>query len=1582
MTGTRTGKRNRKTTHTLEELTAVELEGGRLGGDIRFSSDGRLVVEACSNGEIRIWDAETGHQVGYFPPGNNTEGVLTDVGVEAARKRRERDYSYSVDAPPDGAAEFLFRVISDDGRRVATARSFFSQRDRRNNRCNFSWLIEDPLRGQPPIVISTHDPNYFHDQTIPDPTKCAISPDSRWLLDGGHLFELAGTSRRALVLPSSIDDGMDQFRFSPQPGRVAMLEAPRRYGHSKVVVWDYDSDPDRLFVGGSRNRGGGKGRVAANIPVPGNGYVFGSFSDDGETVLTFATGEPIARTWDTRTGELKRQFDIDEQTKFAALSADASRLCVIDRYGRLTLWNCTSGARILHLGLGLQGLASGNTKFPSPSSAKKAHLAEFSPDGRHLAIGTIDGTVIVIDALSGVTMHVTERTSVEVTKLQFIAGSNTLLFVSTSALNSPQGGPHLTIEGPPRVGLQAIEVESGASLYEFAGSLLAASPDGQRIVLARDKDTLLLSVSSGSTEWSVPAAMTSASFCGERVLMAQDDGDIQDFDLVSGTPMGIYGQLTKNWFGRRLRSEILLQSSADHTVALSGELGNKLPDMKGRRNRAYAEMSFEADIFAGAGRAPLRYRASLFTVSADNGSAVLSVNTGLLLLKEGKIATITLSSSSTLHPSRPTHLAISPDGRFLLVGGHSGDRILIQLENAFNEVRLLGPNHERGPSPSGTFAGFDRSGESLLTYDDGISVWDVAGERRAFNVNFGEAKVTSAGFSADGSQIVALCEDGTARVVGRESGDVDAKLCEQGVAIASVHWGPATGTLAAICSDETLRIFDASNGHLLAAEHVGRVDALTCFSSHGSTAVSLLCGASIHRFRFRKLGQQEKGGPQHFRLDGRSLKSKADVVAFLNIPESVLVRALSGSGDEPRYRSYEIPKRTGGKRRIDAPTGVLQSLQQQISPLLQAVYEAHPSAHGFVKGRSIVTNAAPHTGKRWVLNIDLADFFPSTSFAAVRTLFRAPPFRMGTEAAQTFAELCTYRHGLPQGAPTSPFLSNLAARELDRRLERLAKKFKLVYSRYADDITFSTNAMVFPPSVAATRVSPAGDHVAQAGTELIKAVEAGGFRIKPSKTRLQHSSQRQEVTGLGVNERVNVARERIRRLRAMLHAWGKFGLEAAAWEHFRKYSARGPRMTPRHFVPAYYWQRDSSTGTWEKKFRRERIWPATPDAYTRRLQVSGIKVGGRYLRAQRRTTPPESHASAVGSQPKKYRSFYPGGGTARRIVPASFRRLVIGHLAYLQMVRGADDPIVLKLCVSFARVDPRPPSFVIQIIKNLQTQPSDKAEIAVIERATLSTAVASAARASSAPTKPPTANPPRPNMVVIPAGKLANRKTELHEAMSASAPAEPETIEAFAISKLAVTFEDWDKCIGDSEHPPGQGLDLELPSDRGWGRGTRPVINVSWYDAQLYIAWLNHLDGLTGRPDAYRLPTEAEWEYACLAGATTAYHHGESITTHDANFNGRLIRGATPVGEYRRQTIPVGTFAPNAWGLHEMHGNVWEWCSPGSTVTPRPGNLRALRGGSWSNYAIKLRAGNRWQARADYSAANIGFRLARSLSEA
>jgi formylglycine-generating enzyme required for sulfatase activity len=201
------------------------------------------------------------------------------------------------------------------------------------------------------------------------------------------------------------------------------------------------------------------------------------------------------------------------------------------------------------------------------------------------------------------------------------------------------------------------------------------------------------------------------------------------------------------------------------------------------------------------------------------------------------------------------------------------------------------------------------------------------------------------------------------------------------------------------------------------------------------------------------------------------------------------------------------------------------------------------------------------------------------------------------------------------------------------------------------------------------------------------------------------------------------------------------------------------------------------------------------------------------------------------------------------------------------------------------------------------------------------------------------------------------------------APLHDVTVPAFAIGKYEVTFAEWDACAA------AGGCSRLFPSDRSWGRGRRPVIGVSWRDVQGYVRWLNEK---TDGPD-YRLPSEAEWEYAARAGAATRYAFGDRIDRTQALFRAR-------------QTDPVGTYAANAFGLFDMHGNAAEWVedcynptylglpADGRAATTGTCAMRPYRGGAWRDDANALRAANRRRASAGLRDSTIGFRVARNLN--
>ena len=241
-----------------------------------------------------------------------------------------------------------------------------------------------------------------------------------------------------------------------------------------------------------------------------------------------------------------------------------------------------------------------------------------------------------------------------------------------------------------------------------------------------------------------------------------------------------------------------------------------------------------------------------------------------------------------------------------------------------------------------------------------------------------------------------------------------------------------------------------------------------------------------------------------------------------------------------------------------------------------------------------------------------------------------------------------------------------------------------------------------------------------------------------------------------------------------------------------------------------------------------------------------------------------------------------------------------------------------------------------------------------------------------------------PEMVVVPAGSFTMGSTVSEAPGGNESPPHMVTFaQPFAVGKFAVTFDEWDACVADG------GCGGYRPADQGWGRGRRPVVNVSWADARTYLAWISHKTGKT-----YRLLSEAEREYVTRAGTTTPYWWGTSISTDQANFDG-TYPGGKGSGQLRRQTVPVDSFAPNPFGLYQVHGNVWEWVedcdhasydgapADGSAWTAGECIRRVLRGGFWSNPPRALRAAARSSAGPTYRNDGYyslwGFRVARPL---
>ena len=255
-----------------------------------------------------------------------------------------------------------------------------------------------------------------------------------------------------------------------------------------------------------------------------------------------------------------------------------------------------------------------------------------------------------------------------------------------------------------------------------------------------------------------------------------------------------------------------------------------------------------------------------------------------------------------------------------------------------------------------------------------------------------------------------------------------------------------------------------------------------------------------------------------------------------------------------RYRQFKIKKKSGGTRQITAPrTQSFMMMLSAVNQLFRSMYTPSEYATGFTDGRSVVTNASVHLGMDYILNLDLKDFFPSIHQARVWKRLQVPPFKFNQPVANLLAGLCCMKESredengikkdvfvLPQGAPTSPIITNMICDKLDYYLGRLAKRFNMNYTRYADDITFSSIHYVY---------SKRGKFM----LELERIIKEQGFTINEAKTRLQKRGDRQEVTGIIVSDKLNVTQKYVRDIRNILYMWDRYGYNVAYGKFFPKY---------------------------------------------------------------------------------------------------------------------------------------------------------------------------------------------------------------------------------------------------------------------------------------------------------------------------------------------------------------------------------------------------------------------------------------------
>ncbi|PWN59764.1 reverse transcriptase domain-containing protein [Chryseobacterium viscerum] len=329
----------------------------------------------------------------------------------------------------------------------------------------------------------------------------------------------------------------------------------------------------------------------------------------------------------------------------------------------------------------------------------------------------------------------------------------------------------------------------------------------------------------------------------------------------------------------------------------------------------------------------------------------------------------------------------------------------------------------------------------------------------------------------------------------------------------------------------------------------------------------------------------------HINTTFHKMKSKNDFLSLLNFVKGKIygekIHAfeiknlnyyINTKSKQNRYTKFIIKKKSGEDRIIHSPAPGLKAIQKCINVIFQSIYEVNPAATGFVIGKSIVDNGIVHSGKNYVFNLDLKDFFSSIDQARIWGRLKVPPFNLNEqngnlEIANIIASLCCHemeverfdainnkwekviKNVVPQGAPTSPTLINIICQKLDFYLSAVAKRFSLRYTRYADDITFSSDHNVYHNN---------GEFL----TEIKRIIKSERFDIKDSKTHLQKRGYRQEVTGLVVNVKPNVHSKYVKQIRHWLYIWEKHGYEYASKFFINPYLKN--KINPKDNIPDLY----------------------------------------------------------------------------------------------------------------------------------------------------------------------------------------------------------------------------------------------------------------------------------------------------------------------------------------------------------------------------------------------------------------------------
>jgi RNA-directed DNA polymerase len=263
--------------------------------------------------------------------------------------------------------------------------------------------------------------------------------------------------------------------------------------------------------------------------------------------------------------------------------------------------------------------------------------------------------------------------------------------------------------------------------------------------------------------------------------------------------------------------------------------------------------------------------------------------------------------------------------------------------------------------------------------------------------------------------------------------------------------------------------------------------------------------------------------------------------------EKEYLNILINRSYKERYHTFYLRRKNGKKRIITAPNNSLKNVQQKIANNLHKIYSSHNCVHGYLYERNIITNALPHINKYFVINIDLKNFFESIKRDRIVNLFASKPFEFIGDELNILCDICIFDDHLPLGAPTSPILSNFVCESLDESVSSFCAVYKIDYTRYADDLTFSSNIDLSDTNLT---------------KYIFSIIESNGFIVNQDKFRVRTKSMRQEVTGLTVNSKLNVRKSYIKNIRAILYNWEQFGIIKTSRKYRSKYYRSKLNGTP------------------------------------------------------------------------------------------------------------------------------------------------------------------------------------------------------------------------------------------------------------------------------------------------------------------------------------------------------------------------------------------------------------------------------------